>query len=62
MTVLLAYDRDADSPDDDHGLLWQRPGVAVTFIVLLSLAGTPLTAAVSAQGHSIWRFERAAIF
>jgi len=54
VTVLPAYDRDADSPDDYRGLLWRRPGLAVIFaIMLLSLAGIPLVAAVGTQGHSI---------
>jgi len=45
VTVLSEPDRDADSLGDYRGLFWRRPGLAVIFtLMLLSLAGIPLTA------------------
>jgi NADH-quinone oxidoreductase subunit N len=45
ITVLSGGDRDADSLEDYRGLFWRRPAVAVIFtIMLLSLAGIPVTA------------------
>ncbi len=45
VTVLSGGDRDADSMDDYQGLAWRRPWLAGVFtVMLLSLAGIPLTA------------------
>jgi NADH-quinone oxidoreductase subunit N len=45
VTVLSDEDRDAEQMDDYRGLLWRRPWLAAIFIImLLSLAGIPLTA------------------
>jgi NADH-quinone oxidoreductase subunit N len=45
IALLSDEDRDAERIDDYRGLLWSRPLVATAFIVmLLSLAGIPLTA------------------
>ncbi len=45
VTVLSGGDRDADSLEDYRGLFWRRPAVAAVFtIMLLSLAGIPVTA------------------
>jgi NADH-quinone oxidoreductase subunit N len=45
VTVLSENDREADTMDDYQGLFWRRPGLAVIFtLMLLSLAGIPLTA------------------
>jgi NADH-quinone oxidoreductase subunit N len=45
VTLLSTHDEDADSPEYYRGLFWQKPVLAVIFtIVMLSLAGIPLTA------------------
>jgi NADH-quinone oxidoreductase subunit N len=45
VTVLSGADRDADELADYRGLFWERPALAVVFtLMLLSLAGIPLTA------------------
>ena len=45
MTVLSGPDRDADQIEDYRGLFWTRPWLAGVFtIMLLSMAGMPLTA------------------
>lgn len=45
VTLLSPADRDADSLEDYRGLLWRRPFTAAAFaVMLLSLAGIPLTA------------------
>jgi NADH-quinone oxidoreductase subunit N len=45
VTILSDGDRDADSLEDYRGLFWRRPAVAAVFtIMLLSLAGIPVTA------------------
>ncbi len=45
VTVLSTGERDADSMDDYQGLFWRRPVLAgVLTLMLLSLAGIPLTA------------------
>ncbi|TAL38934.1 MAG: NADH-quinone oxidoreductase subunit N [Spirochaetes bacterium] len=45
VTVLSDKERDADSFDDYQGLFWRRPLIAAAFtLMLLSLAGIPLTA------------------
>jgi NADH-quinone oxidoreductase subunit N len=45
VTVLSEQQRDADQLEDYQGLFWRRPLLALTFtIMLLSLAGIPLTA------------------
>jgi NADH-quinone oxidoreductase subunit N len=45
VTVLSSETRDADSLDDYRGLFWQRPALAAVFtVMLLSLAGIPVTA------------------
>jgi NADH-quinone oxidoreductase subunit N len=45
VTVLSKPDRDADVLSDYQGLFWQRPWLAGVFtVMLLSLAGIPLTA------------------
>jgi NADH-quinone oxidoreductase subunit N len=45
VTVLSGNDREAELMDDYQGLFWRRPGLAVIFtLMLLSLAGIPLTA------------------
>ncbi len=45
VTVLSGGDRDADTLEDYRGLFWRRPAVAAVFtIMLLSLAGIPVTA------------------
>ena len=45
VTVLSNGERDADSIDDYEGLFWRRPALSGIFtLMLLSLAGIPLTA------------------
>lgn len=45
VAILSDSDRDAELMDDYRGLLWKRPALAAIFVVmLLSLAGIPLTA------------------
>jgi NADH-quinone oxidoreductase subunit N len=45
VTVLSAGDRDADRIEDYRGLFWRRPALAIVFtVMMLSLAGIPLTA------------------
>lgn len=45
ITVLSPADRDADQIEDYRGLFWTRPALAAVFtLMLLSLAGIPLTA------------------
>ena len=45
IAVLSAKERDADLIEDYHGLAWRRPWLAGVFtVMLLSLAGIPLTA------------------
>jgi NADH-quinone oxidoreductase subunit N len=45
VTVLSGGDRDADSLEDYRGLFWRRPATAAVFtVMLLSLAGIPVTA------------------
>ena len=45
VTVLSTRARDADAPEDYLGLAWRRPWLAGVFaLMLLSLAGIPLTA------------------
>jgi NADH-quinone oxidoreductase subunit N len=45
IVLLSDTDRDADRLDDYEGLMWTRPWTATAFIImLLSLAGIPLTA------------------
>jgi NADH-quinone oxidoreductase subunit N len=45
ITILSDEDRDAEEMEDYRGLLWRRPWVGAIFMVmLLSLAGIPLTA------------------
>jgi len=45
VTVLSGGEKDADTLDDYRGLFWRRPPIALVFtIMLLSLAGIPLTA------------------
>jgi NADH-quinone oxidoreductase subunit N len=45
VTVLSTATRDADTLEDDRGLFWRRPALAGVFtLMLLSLAGIPLTA------------------
>jgi NADH-quinone oxidoreductase subunit N len=45
VSVLSSKDRDADALDEYRGLAWRRPWLAGMFtLVLLSLAGIPLTA------------------
>jgi NADH-quinone oxidoreductase subunit N len=45
MATLSDKERDAELLDDYRGLLWRRPLTAITFsVMLLSLAGIPLTA------------------
>ncbi|MGD0765974.1 MAG: NADH-quinone oxidoreductase subunit N [Dehalococcoidia bacterium] len=45
MTVLSGPERDADQIEDYRGLFWTRPWLAAVFtIMLLSMAGMPLTA------------------
>ena len=45
ITVLSPPERDADDLKDYRGLFWRRPGMATVFtVMLLSLAGIPLTA------------------
>ena len=45
ITALSRGDRDADAMEDYRGLAWRRPGLAAVFtIMLLSLAGVPVTA------------------
>jgi NADH-quinone oxidoreductase subunit N len=45
VTVLSAGDRDADRIEDYRGLFWRRPALAIGFtVMMLSLAGIPLTA------------------
>lgn len=45
IAVLSDEDRDAEEMEDYRGLLWRRPWIASVFMVmLLSLAGIPLTA------------------
>ena len=45
VTVLSERHRDADRLEDYHGLFWRRPALALVFtVMLLSLAGIPLTA------------------
>ncbi len=45
ITVISGKDRDADAVDDYHGLAWRHPLLAAVFtVMLLSLAGIPLTA------------------
>jgi len=45
VTVLSEEQRDADQLEDYRGLFWRRPALALVFtLMLLSLAGIPLTA------------------
>jgi NADH-quinone oxidoreductase subunit N len=45
ISVMSGEERDADAIEDYHGLAWRRPWVAGAFtVMLLSLAGIPLTA------------------
>lgn len=45
VTVLSGEDQDADTLEEYRGLFWRRPAVAAIFtIMLLSLAGIPVTA------------------
>ena len=45
VTLLSERRRDADLLDDYRGLFWRRPALALVFpVMLLSLAGIPLTA------------------
>lgn len=45
VTALSGSDRDADELSDYRGLFWRRPALAIVFtLMLLSLAGIPLTA------------------
>jgi NADH-quinone oxidoreductase subunit N len=63
VTVLSGSDRDADSMDDYRGLAWRRPWLGAVFtVMLLSLAGIPLTAGfvgkfyvvAAGVGSSLW--------
>jgi NADH-quinone oxidoreductase subunit N len=45
VTVLSSGTRDADNQEDYRGLFWRRPALAAVFtVMLLSLAGIPITA------------------
>ena len=45
VSVLSKSERDADTMEDYRALFWRRPWIAVVFaLMLLSLAGIPLTA------------------
>jgi NADH-quinone oxidoreductase subunit N len=45
VAVLSSENRDAENIDDYRGLFWQRPALAAVFtVMLLSLAGIPITA------------------
>ncbi len=63
ITALSKSDRDADEISDYRGLAWRRPWLAAVFsIMLLSLAGIPVTAGFLAKfylvtagvGSSLW--------
>jgi NADH-quinone oxidoreductase subunit N len=54
ITVLSGEARDADAPEDYHGLFWTQPWWAGTFaLMLLSLAGIPLTAGFVGKFYAI---------
>jgi len=55
VTFASADDREADSLQDFQGLAWRRPGLAAAFtIMLLSLAGIPLTAGFIGKFYMVW--------
>ena len=63
ISVLSSNERDADALDEYRGLAWRRPWLAGMFtLVLLSLAGIPLTAGFSGKffvitagaGSTLW--------
>lgn len=63
ISALSDHDRDADRIEDFEGLAWQRPWLAGVFtVMLLSLAGIPLTAGfvgkfyvmTAGVGSSLW--------
>jgi NADH-quinone oxidoreductase subunit N len=54
VTVVSTEARDADTPEDYRGLFWSHPWLAGTFMVmLLSLAGIPLTAGFVGKFYAI---------
>ena len=54
ITVLSDRERDADDLDDYRGLFWRRPVLAGIFtVMLLSLAGIPLTAGFLAKFYVV---------
>jgi NADH-quinone oxidoreductase subunit N len=54
ISVLSDNERDADDLDDYRGLFWRSPGLAGIFtVMLLSLAGIPLTAGFIAKFYVI---------
>lgn len=54
VTVLSGTERDADALEDYRGLFWSRPWLAGTFmLMLLSLAGIPVTAGFVGKFYAI---------